>query len=71
MERMVIGVNIKERKTTNLIRNYSRVTDIFSSIREINTGVRDTWRRDVTIDGKAESHTNIYYHVDIKDLDTD
>ena len=70
MERIMIGVTLKDRKSTNWIRKQSGLTDIIRSIRESkHRWAGNTWRGDVTTDGQSESQNG--YPVDIKDLEAD
>ena len=69
MERIMVGVTLKDRKSTNWIRKQSGVTDIIRNIRES----KHRWTRHV-----AKRHENrwtishrIGYPVDIKDLEAD
>ena len=66
MERIMVGVTLKDRKSTEWVRKQSGVTDIISNIRADG---RTTWLGDVTIDGQSESQN--VYPVEIKDLEAD
>ena len=65
----MIGVTLKDRKSTEWIRKQSVVTDIIRSIRESKHRWAATWRGDVTIDGQSESQNG--YPVEIKGLEAD
>ena len=70
MERIMIGVTLKDRKSTEWIRKQSGLTDIIRSIRES----KHRWAGhvgggDVTIDGQSESQNG--YPMEIKDLEAD
>ena len=68
-ERIMVGVTLKDRKSTNWIWKQSGVTDVIRNIRESKQrwgGGGVTWRGDVTKDGQSESQNE--YPVDIKDL---
>ena len=68
MERIMIGVTLKDRKSTEF-RKQSGLTDIIRSIRESKHRWAATWRGDVTIDGQSESQNG--YPMEIKDLEAD
>ena len=70
MERIMIGVTLKDRKSTEWIRKQSGVTDIIRSIRESKTQMgRPRGEENVTIDGQSESQNG--YPVEIKDFEAD
>ena len=50
----MIGVNLKDRKSTNWIREQSGVTDIVRNIEKANTDGWTMWQGEVTIDGQSE-----------------
>ena len=55
MERIMVGVALKDRKSANWIRKQSGVAHVIRSTRESKRRWADRWRGDVTIDGQSES----------------
>ena len=62
MERIMIGITLRDRKSTEWIRKQSSVTDIIRSMRKQT-------QMGGTIDGQSESQNG--YPVEIKDVEAD
>ena len=71
MERIMVGVTIKDRKSTNWIRKQNGVTDTIRNIRESKHRWAGcfSWREEVITDGQSDLHDG--YPVDINDLEAD
>ena len=53
MERIIVGVTLKDRKSANWIRKKSSVTDIIRNIRESKHSWVGMWQGDMTTDGQS------------------
>ena len=68
IERIMVGVTLKVRKSTNWIQKQRGVTEIIRNLRESQHRWADTSQGDMTTDGQSESQNG---PVDIKDLEAD